>query len=140
MVKILNPQIAKIVPRLDQSNAWVIRVLVLIGIVAVLGLTVTYMASSKLASIDYQVYGKVQEVFFRKYTKSKAESLGLVGWVKNTNEGTVAGTIQGLEEKVKNMRKWLQTEGSPKSKISKCEFTNERFIADVEHHDFRVVK
>jgi hypothetical protein len=37
-------------------------------------------------------------------------------------------------------RKWLQTEGSPKSKISKCEFTNERFIADVEHHDFRVVK
>jgi len=60
MVKILNPQIAKIVPRLDQSNAWVIRVLVLIGIVAVLGLTVTYMASSKLASIDYQVYGKVQ--------------------------------------------------------------------------------
>lgn len=30
-----------------------------------------------------KVHGKVQGVFFRKYTQRKAMELGLVGWVKN---------------------------------------------------------
>jgi acylphosphatase len=32
-------------------------------------------------------------VFFRKYTKNKADSLGLVGWVENAQNGNVIGTV-----------------------------------------------
>ena len=31
-----------------------------------------------------QVFGRVQGVFFRKFTQQQATSLGLRGWVKNT--------------------------------------------------------
>ena len=33
-------------------------------------------------------------VFFRKYTQKKAQELGLVGWVMNTDKGTVKGEAQ----------------------------------------------
>lgn len=38
-----------------------------------------------------------------KFTKKKAKSLGLVGWVRNTEQGTVTGIAQGPEDKVKVM-------------------------------------
>jgi hypothetical protein len=31
----------------------------------------------------YTVYGDVQGVWFRRFTKQKADELGIVGWVKN---------------------------------------------------------
>lgn len=62
MIKIQNRKILKIVQRLDQisPNALIIWGLIVISIVTVLILIATYMASSKLVSIDYQVFGKVQ--------------------------------------------------------------------------------
>lgn len=55
-----------------------------------------------LKSFNYEVFGKVQGrfifisgVFFRKYTKEQARKLGVVGWIKNTDRGTVEGIIQG---------------------------------------------
>ena len=42
------------------------------------------MAQSGLVAVDYEVFGRVQGVFFRKFTNEKANSLGLKGWVKNT--------------------------------------------------------
>ena len=37
-----------------------------------------------LVALEYEVFGRVQGVFFRKFTNEKARSLGLRGWVKNT--------------------------------------------------------
>ena len=37
-----------------------------------------------LVAVEYEVWGRVQGVFFRKFTHQKAQSLGLRGWVKNT--------------------------------------------------------
>ena len=51
--------------------------------------------ASNLISVDYEVYGKVQGVFFRKYTAAEAKKLKLVGWVMNTESGTVKGQMQG---------------------------------------------
>lgn len=31
--------------------------------------------------ISFEVHGKVQRVFFRKYTKKAADELGICGWV-----------------------------------------------------------
>ncbi|XP_028927979.1 acylphosphatase-2 isoform X5 [Ornithorhynchus anatinus] len=42
-------------------------------------------------------------VCFRMYTEAEAKKMGLVGWVKNTSQGTVVGQVQGPEEKVNSM-------------------------------------
>ena len=52
-------------------------------------------------SFTFQVFGKVQGVFFRKYTQAKAHELDLVGFVQNTSQGTVIGKAQGSLESLK---------------------------------------
>nr|XP_048698835.1 acylphosphatase-2 isoform X3 [Caretta caretta] len=39
-------------------------------------------------------------VCFRMYTEDEARKMGVVGWVKNTRQGTVTGQVQGPEDKV----------------------------------------
>lgn len=73
---------------------------------------------------DFEVFGKVQGVFFRKYTREKARSLSLTGWCENTPSGTVRGSMEGSKESIMTMQTWLQTEGSPSSTISHAEFSS----------------
>lgn len=47
--------------------------------------------------------GKVQGVFFRDNTKMKAVSLGLVGFVRNLEDGRVEVVAEGEEEKLKEL-------------------------------------
>ncbi|XP_066498552.1 acylphosphatase-1 [Hoplias malabaricus] len=96
------------------------------------------MSKEELMSLDYEVYGRVQGVFFRKYTQSEGKKLGLVGWVQNTQAGTVQGQLQGPASKVKKMQEWLKTTGSPQSRITKAEFSNEKTIDSLDFKDFRV--
>ncbi|XP_047248834.1 acylphosphatase-1 [Girardinichthys multiradiatus] len=98
------------------------------------------MSSEELISVDYEVFGKVQGVFFRKYTQAEGKKLGLVGWVQNTEAGTVQGQLQGPRSKVEKMQEWLKSTGSPKSCIAKAEFKNEKTIESLEHSSFNVVK
>ncbi|XP_007472864.1 acylphosphatase-1 isoform X1 [Monodelphis domestica] len=93
-----------------------------------------------LISVDYEIFGKVQGVFFRKYTQAEGKKLGLVGWVQNTDQGTVQGQVQGPTVQVRVMQEWLKTKGSPKSRIDKAKFHNERVISKLEHRDFQIVK
>ncbi|KAK1741150.1 hypothetical protein QTG54_008402, partial [Skeletonema marinoi] len=79
-------------------------------------------------------------VFFRKYTKAKAEELGLTGWCRNTPRGTVQGefeyALSSAETGTDNgnntdeesweaiaFQRWLCRTGSPKSKIDECTFS-----------------
>ncbi|XP_043929846.1 acylphosphatase-1 [Protopterus annectens] len=92
-----------------------------------------------LVSVDYEVFGKVQGVFFRKYTQAEGKRLGLVGWVRNTVDGTVEGQLQGPCSKVQEMETWLEKKGSPKSRITRAEFHKTK-ITQLEHSDFKIVK
>ncbi|XP_005102043.1 acylphosphatase-2 isoform X2 [Aplysia californica] len=98
------------------------------------------MASVSLKSVNFEVFGRVQGVFFRKHTQSTAKKLGLMGWVENTNKGTVVGCVEGPGDKVSTMKKWLQETGSPKSRIEKCVFTEEKTIFTKSHSSFLVRK
>ncbi|XP_013404558.1 acylphosphatase-2 isoform X1 [Lingula anatina] len=98
--------------------------------------TDTCDSMSRLISVDFEVFGRVQGVFFRKYTMKTATQYGLVGWVMNTPQNTVKGQVQGKESKVKEMKEWLQKTGSPKSKIERSEFKNERTIEKTEFSSF----
>ncbi|KAK9843702.1 hypothetical protein WJX81_003015 [Elliptochloris bilobata] len=77
------------------------------------------------AGYHFEVFGKVQGVFFRKYTVKEAQSLDLVGWVRNTDAGTVEGDAQGRPEKLAEFKEFLTKRGSPQSHIERCKFNNE---------------
>ena len=49
---------------------------------------------------NIQVKGKVQGVWFRAFTKEKAEELGLTGWVQNQPEGSVYLKVKGKKETI----------------------------------------
>ena len=66
------------------------------------------------------VKGKVQGVFFRKYTQQKAVELSLKGWVKNRHDGNVEIFAQGDEEMIKQLLAWCW-QGSPKSNVEAVE-------------------
>merc|ERR1712179_551862 len=78
--------------------------------------SISAMATANiLLSVDFEIWGRVQGVFFRKFTYEKAKSLGLKGWVRNTRDGTVEGRIEGEAREVEAMQSWLQHTGSPQS-------------------------
>lgn len=99
------------------------------------------MATNKRANLvttDFEVFGKVQGVYFRKHTQKKASDLGLKGWVMNTAQGTVIGQLQGPQTAIDDMKTWLQKVGSPKSKIEKANFRNESPINNCAFRTFEI--
>ncbi|NXA50377.1 ACYP1 protein, partial [Nothocercus julius] len=102
--------------------------------------TAAMAAGEGLVSVDYEVFGKVQGVFFRKYTQAEGKKLGLVGWVQNTSHGSVRGQLQGPAARVRELQEWLRKTGSPQSRISRAEFCNEKKIEALEHKDFVILK
>ncbi|XP_020851940.1 acylphosphatase-2 isoform X1 [Phascolarctos cinereus] len=91
-----------------------------------------------LKSVDYEVFGRVQGVCFRMYAEGEAKKMGVVGWVKNTRQGTVTGQVQGPEDKVNSMKTWLSKVGSPSSRIDRADFSNEKTISELEYTNFSV--
>ncbi|XP_058062785.1 acylphosphatase-2-like [Anopheles bellator] len=96
------------------------------------------MTTIKLLACDFEVFGIVQGVFFRKYTQKKASSLGLRGWCMNTADGTVKGQLEGEEKPFNEMKHWLQTKGSPSSRIDKTVFNVPKEITSYTFKDFSI--
>mmetsp|Transcript_1923 Transcript_1923/g.4899 ORF Transcript_1923/g.4899 Transcript_1923/m.4899 type:complete len:142 (-) Transcript_1923:139-564(-) len=92
----------------------------------------------ELARLEFTVHGRVQRVFFRAYTKRKADALGLVGWCKNTPENTVVGVVEGESTAIEAMRVWLSTTGSPKSRIARLDVNAYSKINRTTFADFSV--
>jgi acylphosphatase len=97
-------------------------------------------AGRKVLSVKFEVFGRVQGVFFRKHTQLIANKYGLKGYVKNTERGTVVGTLQGPSDAVDSMKEWLSKVGSPQSKIDKCVFEEEKTADSVEFSSFEIVR
>jgi acylphosphatase len=55
-----------------------------------------------------KVRGRVQGVFFRAEARSRAESLGLGGWVRNMPDGSVEACFEGDPERVESMVEWCR--------------------------------
>ncbi|XP_060073269.1 acylphosphatase-1-like [Ylistrum balloti] len=93
-----------------------------------------------LLSVEFEVIGKVQGVFFRKYTQKNATKRGLVGFVQNTHRGSVEGKMQGPEKELKDMKRWLKKTGSPQSRIDRCIFKDEQTITQKQYKSFEIIK
>ena len=81
-------------------------------------------AAAPVVAVHAFVSGRVQGVFFRKYTQRKAQSLRLVGWVRNLPDGRVELHAEGPADAAKALLAWCEEEGSPKSKVEKVEATD----------------
>ena len=55
------------------------------------------------------ISGRVQGVAFRDSTRQEAEKLGLTGWVRNTEEGSVEAMFEGDSGAVNQMVEWCKS-------------------------------
>jgi acylphosphatase len=67
--------------------------------------------------LNIMVTGKVQGVFFRKYTEQKALELGITGLVRNLDDGSVYIEAEGPEDQLADFVEWCY-EGSPSSRVA----------------------
>ncbi len=81
-----------------------------------------------------KVFGKVQGVFFRRSAKIKAEEFGVVGWVKNCNDGSVEAMAHGEKSQVNKFIDWCK-KGPPFAKVESIEVD---FRLDEDFPDFSV--
>ena len=73
-----------------------------------------------MKSLEILVTGKVQDVWYRKYTCDKARELGVQGTVQNLDTGQVLIRATGTENQVKELEEWCWT-GSPESSVKNVE-------------------
>lgn len=56
----------------------------------------------------FRVYGRVQGVFYRQSTKSKADELKLAGLVRNEPDGSVYIEVEGTTTALILFREWCE--------------------------------
>ena len=61
-----------------------------------------------MTRVRVRISGRVQGVFFRAEARSRAESLGLAGWVRNAADGSVEAAFEGDEARVRSMVDWCR--------------------------------
>jgi len=70
------------------------------------------------------VRGTVQGVAFRWYARERARELGLVGWIRNLEDGRVEAWIEGDSGAVDEMLAWLRR-GPPAARVAGVEVVEE---------------
>ncbi len=73
-----------------------------------------------IKTVSITVSGKVQGVWFRKYTLDKAVDLNVTGFVKNLPDDSVFIVATGTNEQLQQFISWFW-QGSPKSKVERVE-------------------
>ncbi len=56
---------------------------------------------------QFFVFGRVQGVGFRFFTLQEVKQIGVTGYVKNREDGSVAVVAQGSEAQIQQLRLWL---------------------------------
>lgn len=85
--------------------------------------------------LDATVFGNVQGVFFRSTTQENAQKLGVTGWVRNRQDGSVHVVAEGEERKLQQLLQFLH-EGPPQADVANVEA--EWVAATGEFDDFAV--
>jgi acylphosphatase len=88
-------------------------------------------------AVQVRITGRVQGVGFRDWTRDEASGLGLVGWVRNEDDGSVSALFVGSENAVTAMleRLWTGPRFAAVSDVNSQAAT----IADVPD-DFRITR
>ncbi|RWI17338.1 acylphosphatase [Mesorhizobium sp.] len=87
-------------------------------------------------AVRVRLRGRVQGVSFRVWTRTEAERLGLSGWVRNEEDGSVTALIVGAEGAVSTMmdRLWKGPTGASVASV-----TSQDVDAGLEPNGFRII-
>ncbi|RWM89159.1 MAG: acylphosphatase [Mesorhizobium sp.] len=87
-------------------------------------------------AVRVRLRGRVQGVSFRVWTRTEAERLGLSGWVRNEEDGSVTALIVGADGAVSTMldRFWKGPTGATVASV-----TSQDVDAGQEPNGFRIV-
>ncbi len=81
------------------------------------------------------VEGMVQGVFFRFHTQEMAKRLGLRGWVRNREDGSVEAVFEGDRKKVAQMIEWCR-QGPSRARVTGVNQTWEDYRGEFD--DFSI--
>jgi acylphosphatase len=70
------------------------------------------------------VRGRVQGVWFRESTRRQAESVGVAGWVRNREDGTVEAVFEGEPHAVAQCVSWCRM-GPPQADVTGIDVSEE---------------
>jgi acylphosphatase len=70
--------------------------------------------------IHIRIFGDVQGVFFRAGVQEEAQRLGLKGWVRNRDDGSVEVVAEGGTEALRELLEWC-SHGPIGASVSRCE-------------------
>jgi acylphosphatase len=70
------------------------------------------------------VHGQVQGVFFRDSTRERARAHGVAGWVCNRDDGAVEAVLEGPEEAVTRVLRFLET-GPSRAQVDRVDVSEE---------------
>jgi len=89
-----------------------------------------------MKQIQCQIKGRVQGVMFRDFVKRNALKLGLFGFVKNMEDGSVSVVVKGSNDKILILVEKLK-EGSILSKVE--EVVVEDLEPQLDFDSFKIV-
>jgi len=93
-------------------------------------------ASSCTVRVRLFISGTVQGVSFRASTQEQARKRGVVGWVKNLDDGRVEALAQGTREPVDELVRWCHR-GPPAAKVEKVDVSWEEVGDELKSFDVR---
>ena len=70
-----------------------------------------------------RLFGRVQGVSFRHHTREQAQRLGVSGWVRNRQDGSVEAAIYGPCEAVETLVEWTR-HGPPGARVTDLQVTD----------------
>jgi len=71
-----------------------------------------------------RIHGQVQGVGFRYSMASRANAIGVDGWVRNRRDGTVEAMISGADADVERLIEWAR-QGPPGAKVTILEISED---------------
>ncbi len=67
------------------------------------------------------VHGRVQGVSFRWSLRRVAERHGVVGWVRNRDDGGVDAWLEGTSDDVETVEAWIHAGGPPSAAVTEVD-------------------
>jgi acylphosphatase len=85
-----------------------------------------------MKAVKIKIYGLVQNVGFRFTAKKIADKLGIKGWVKNFEDGSVYIEAEGDKDKVEDFIEWCRR-GPDSARVDEVMIEKGEKIQDFEY-------
>jgi acylphosphatase len=86
-----------------------------------------------MAARHIRVTGRVQGVFFRGWTRDIARRLGVRGWVRNCDDGSVEAHLEGSQDRLEDLTERMRS-GPPGARVDEltCDAVQDQHLQGFE--------